>query len=91
VRVRWLTGATRSLRGIHAHIALDDPEAARRVVRRIRASVEKLKAFSNAGRTGQVAATRELVIPGLPYIVVYHLTAESVDILRVFHSATANR
>lgn len=30
----------------------------------------------------------ELVITNLPYIVVYRRSAETVDILRVFHTAT---
>jgi plasmid stabilization system protein ParE len=76
------------LRGVHAHIAMDNPQAAARVVRRIKTCVEKLASFPNAGRIGQVDGTRELVVPGLPYIVVYRLNAESVEILRVFHSAT---
>lgn len=90
MRIRWLTAATGSLRRVHAHIALDNPRAAARVVRRIvqcEVCVEKLASFPNAGRIGQVDGTRELVVPGLPYIMVYRITAESVDILRVFHSA----
>jgi toxin ParE1/3/4 len=88
VKIRWLNEGTRSLRVIHAHIALDNPAAARRVVQRIRTSVEKLETFPEAGRVGQVPGTMELVITQLPYIVVYRLSTETVDILRVFHTAT---
>ena len=88
MKVRWLNEGARSLRSIHVHIALDNPAAARRVVQRIKLSVEKLETFPAAGRVGQVAGTMELVITSLPYIVIYRLTPESVDILRVFHSAT---
>ena len=88
MKVRWLNEGARSLRSIHAHIALDNPAAARRVVQRIKLSVEKLGTFPEAGRVGQVAGTMELVITSLPYIVIYRLTPESVDILRVFHTAT---
>jgi toxin ParE1/3/4 len=88
VKVRWLNEGTRSLRVIHAHIALDHPAAARRVVQRIKASVEKLGTFPEAGRIGQVPGTMELVITHLPYLVVYRLSSGSVDILRVFHTAT---
>ncbi|WP_420043090.1 type II toxin-antitoxin system RelE/ParE family toxin [Agrobacterium tumefaciens] len=31
--------------------------------------------------------TRELVIPGLPYIVAYHVTEKQVEILFVQHAA----
>ena len=39
------------------------------------------------GGLGQIAGTRELVIPGLPYLVIYRVHADQVEILRVFHTA----
>jgi toxin ParE1/3/4 len=36
---------------------------------------------------GRVPGTRELVIPGTPYIVPYRVRANAVEILRVFHAA----
>jgi addiction module RelE/StbE family toxin len=87
VKVRWLNAATRSLRLVHARIAYDNPQAAKAVVRRIESSVARLSSFPMSGRLGQVAETRELVVPGLPYIVIYRVSGESVDILRVFHTS----
>jgi toxin ParE1/3/4 len=43
--------------------------------------------YSNLGRTGRVAGTRELVIAGLPYIVPYYLKGQEVRILAVMHAA----
>ncbi|HEY7330459.1 MAG TPA: type II toxin-antitoxin system RelE/ParE family toxin [Gemmataceae bacterium] len=85
--VEWLNAATRSLRQVHARIAADNPEAARKVVKRIQQAVERLADFPESGRLGQVAGTRELVVPGLPYLVVYRVGKESVEILRVFHTS----
>jgi addiction module RelE/StbE family toxin len=87
VSVEWLNAATRSLRQVHARIAADNPEAARKVVKRIQQAVERLADFPESGRLGQVAGTRELVVPGLPYLVVYRVGKESVEILRVFHTS----
>ncbi|WP_410052977.1 type II toxin-antitoxin system RelE/ParE family toxin [Bradyrhizobium sp. SZCCHNS1054] len=39
------------------------------------------------GRPGHVPGTGELVIPRTPYIVPYRLIDETIQILRVFHSA----
>jgi len=36
---------------------------------------------------GRVEDTRELVIPGLPFIVVYRVKKESVEVARVIHGA----
>jgi len=89
VKVRWLNAATRSLRFVHAHIAYDNPQNARSVVERIRSSVTRLASFPHSGRVGEIPGTRELVVPGLPYIVIYRVRDESVEILRVFHTSQA--
>jgi toxin ParE1/3/4 len=88
VKVRWLKGGITSLRAIHAHIALDNPAAARRVAQRIKTSVARLRTFPASGRTGQVPGTMELVITNLPYVVVYRLANETIEILRVIHTST---
>lgn len=43
--------------------------------------------FPASGRLGQVPGTREVVVPGLPYIVVYTHDDVSVDVVAVFHGA----
>jgi toxin ParE1/3/4 len=87
VKVRWTRGATRSLRLVHARIVCDNPLAARRVVEQIQASVARLSSFPASGRGGHVPGTRELVVPGLPYVVVYRTSADAVEVLRVFHTS----
>ena len=39
------------------------------------------------GRPGRIAGTRELVVTRFSYILPYRVRNESVEILRVFHSA----
>lgn len=39
------------------------------------------------GRKGRLEETRELVIVDTPYIVVYRVKDDKVEILRVLHSA----
>jgi toxin ParE1/3/4 len=36
---------------------------------------------------GRIAGTRELVVPPLPYIIVYQVKSSAVHILRVYHGA----
>jgi plasmid stabilization system protein ParE len=49
--------------------------------------VEQLRDFPAMGRPGRVAGTRELVIPGKPYVVPYRVKESVIEILRVFHTA----
>jgi len=39
------------------------------------------------GRTGQKKGTREMVIPGLPFLAVYRVRDELVEIIRILHGA----
>jgi plasmid stabilization system protein ParE len=57
------------------------------VFARILAVVRRLAEYPNSGRIGQVPGTRQLVIPGLPYLVIYRVTTTHVEILRVFHTS----
>jgi toxin ParE1/3/4 len=54
---------------------------------RIRAAASRLIDFPNSGRPGRVAGTRELVVPGAPYILPYRIDGDAVRILRVIHAA----
>ena len=57
------------------------------MLRRIRAAVIPFRAFPSAGRPGDVEHTREIVVPGLPYIVVYRELPDRMEVLRVRHGA----
>lgn len=87
LRVRWLRTALANLEA-HAHyIARDNPAAARRVVAAIERVVAQVADYPALGRPGRVEGTRELVVPGTPYIVPYRVRGQTVQILRVFHAA----
>ncbi len=86
-RLQYAARYFRRLEDIRERIAEDNPEAAMRVVLRIRAVVQRLATTPALGRPGRVAGTRELVVPGTPYIVPYRITGDIVQIITVLHSA----
>ena len=75
--IRWTKPANDDFLGIVAWIAANNPVAASSVGRRILDAVERLADFPLRGRPGRSPGTRELVISGLPYVVVY--SVESAD------------
>lgn len=87
MQIKWLKKALRNLEQAYAVIAKDDPEAAVRVILKIEATVRQLSEFANLGRVGQIEGTRELVISKTPFIVVYRVKGNTVQILRVLHGA----
>ena len=84
----WSPEAIADLAALRAYIAQDDPAAAQRVALHIIRNVETLLPNRpEMGRPGRVPGTRELVIPRTPYIVPYRLVGNTIQVLRVFHSA----
>ena len=47
--------------------------------------IEVLKSMPYVGRSGKVMGTRELVLHEFPYLVVYRVRKDFVQILRIFH------
>jgi len=87
VKLRWLRSGRDSLRRHVEFLAADNPSAASRVRRQIRTTVLRLCEFPQSGRAGHVSGTRELVVSRLPYVVVYRVTRDAVEIIRVLHTS----
>ena len=87
MRVRWLRAALENLNAVAEYISRDNPVAAARTVAAIVNAVENLERFPASGRPGRVSGTRELVVPGTPYIVPYRVRGDAVELLRVFHAS----
>ncbi len=83
--IRWSRTAVLDLKAIREYIAKDRPTAARRIALRIRDSVRHLEQFPLSGKIGRVPNTREFVIPGSSYIVVYKIEDDEVLIAAVLH------
>lgn len=87
MKLRWTRFALEDLRHLFEYIAEDNPPAANRMVARIQDSAQHLIRHPQMGRLGRVRGTRELVIAGSPYIVVYISDGLEIQIVAVFHSA----
>lgn len=93
--IRWTQPANDDFLGIVSWIAANNRAAAAKVGRLILAAVEKLDDFPFRGKPGRSPDTRELVVLGLPYLVVYSVepaappvpASQTVVILRVLHGA----
>ncbi len=87
MRVRWTTDAAYDLERISDYIAEDRPETARRIALYIVRAVDALDTFPSRGRPGRVEGTRELVLAPLPFIAIYEVHDEEVQVLRLLHGA----
>jgi plasmid stabilization system protein ParE len=88
MEVRWSIPAAEDLERICEWIERDNPEAARRVARTIYDKCTLLKNSPHLGRASlRMAGRREFTFAPLPYIVVYQVTPNAIEISRIFHGA----
>ncbi|MBN9037591.1 MAG: type II toxin-antitoxin system RelE/ParE family toxin [Rhizobiales bacterium] len=88
MRIVWTRRYLSELEAISDYIGEHNPRAAARVVNTIHSKTERLLSSNPfIGRKGEIRGTRELVIPGTPYIVAYRVTDQTVEILFVQHGA----
>jgi toxin ParE1/3/4 len=88
MKVVWLREASFALDKHYDYLVARNPKAASFVFKRIVASTKRLRQFPQSGRQGRFEGTREVVVPGVPYIVIYRVSAAAIEILRVFHTST---
>lgn len=89
MKLRASASAEHDLAEIRRYIAVDSPRAAERVISRIRAAAVNLIVSPDMGRTGKADGTREWVVRGLPYIIVYQVdwSRDEIVLVNVFHGA----
>ncbi len=87
MKIVWLAGAIGDLDALFDYIGMENPPAAFAMLDLIERRVGQLADHPLLGKAGRVATTRELVVAGTPFIVVYRVQSQQVDILAVIHSA----
>lgn len=85
-RIEWTTPAADEFERCQAYYQGIDAHAARRLAERVHRAIHLLRGAPDCGRPGLRNGTRELVVPGTPYIVVYRNRGDAVQLLDVFHS-----
>ncbi|HKN77171.1 MAG TPA: type II toxin-antitoxin system RelE/ParE family toxin [Candidatus Acidoferrum sp.] len=87
MQIRWSPAAVEDFLRIIEYIRQENPPAAQRIAKTIYESAESLRSFPYKGRTGRVAGTRELPLPPLPFVVVYRILKDAVEVANVVHGA----
>ena len=90
MKLRVTPWARRHLEAIAEFLAERSPAASRVVGQRIRETVHLLANFPMIGHEGSLQGTRKMVVPGLPYIVVYQIEpggGGTLVILGIYHGA----
>lgn len=87
MKVLWTFNARRDLDDIWEYIAADNIDAADALVEKLRRASMLLSRSPRAGRPGREPGTRELVVAGTKYILIYEIAGGSLHVLRALHGA----
>lgn len=82
--------ALADLAAIRTYIGEQSPSAASRIAVQIVAACDALEHLPERGRPGLVAGTREVTLIW-PYVIVYRIVPEAVEIVRIWHGAQNRR
>jgi toxin ParE1/3/4 len=88
MKVHWTDTAESHVDAIYAHIALDSPAYAKRMVDRLTRRSQQIADFPFSGRRVpeyDVDYIRE-VLEG-PYRIIYRIKTDQIDVLAVVHGA----
>jgi len=88
MKVYWTDTAQRHLGAIHAYIAQNSPQYAKRMVDRLTSRSQQFSTHPLSGRIVpeyEISQIRE-VIEG-PYRIIYYIKPDQIDVLAVIHGA----
>ena len=85
MKIVWSRRAIRHFVSLREYIAKDCEPNAALVAQRILKAVDLLQTQPDMGRPGRVLGTRELVVPGTPYVIPYRVRRERLELMAVFH------
>ena len=85
MKIVWSRRAIRHLVRLREFIKNNSEQNAAFVAKRILEAVDLLQRHPEMGRPGRIVGTRELVVPGTPYIIPYRVRRERLELIAVFH------
>ena len=87
MRVRWTPPAAADLQGISDYLKEHHPQYRQPTMRKLYEKVRTLKDTPYIGRPGRIEGTRELWFRPMPYIAVYRVAEQAIEVLRIYHTS----
>ena len=87
MKLRWTRLALADFEQAHDHIARENPEAARQIAQRILDATEVLVEHPRIRRDGKDEDSREWHVDKTPYLLVYSINDDVIELWRVWHES----
>ncbi|MGD0736004.1 MAG: type II toxin-antitoxin system RelE/ParE family toxin [Terracidiphilus sp.] len=87
MKILWSATSVKHLQESVEYIQGQSADGAITVRRRILETVWRIGEMPYSGREGRIEGTREAVVPRTQYIVAYRVSAQSLDVLGIWHAS----
>lgn len=88
MRIRWTAAAAAAdLQSISDYLKEHHPRYRDPTIRKLYEAIRALKQWPGRGRTGREEGTREILFPPTPYVAVYWVREQTIEVMRVYHAA----
>lgn len=87
MRIRWTPAASADLQHISSYLRQHHPSYHQRTMVKLYDTIRSLKYMPERGRPGREEGTREILFPPTPYIAVYRVRDQTIEVLRIYHGA----
>ena len=87
MHIRWTLAAAADLEHIGNYLRDHHLRYYQPTVRKLYVTIQSLREWPHRGRLGREDGTREILFSPLPYIAVYRVREQSIEVLRIYHSA----
>ena len=87
MRIRWTPPAAADLQNISDYLREHHAQHRQPTLRKLYQKIRALKDAPYVGRPGRIEGTRELVFMPLPYIAVYRVVNQTIEVWRVYHTS----
>jgi toxin ParE1/3/4 len=86
-RVRWRAKALADLQSVHDWLTTVENAKPKQTIARIRAAARSMQRLGDIGRPSRIESVRELSVRNAPYVIVYRVDGDTIDILAIYHTA----
>lgn len=87
MRIRWTNAAAADMQNISDYLKVHHPHYRQPTMWKLYERIRALKEAPFIGRPGRENGTREILFPPMPYVAVYRVRENSIEVIRVFHTA----
>jgi toxin ParE1/3/4 len=87
MRIRWTPAAAADLQSISDYLQERHPRYRDATIRKLYDDIRALKQWPGRGRPGREEGTREILFRPAPYVAVYRVKEQTIEVIRIYHTA----